>query len=229
MFPVQDILALILDLHVLNKFIQILLCRSCSSPTNVLITVKSIWQMLGKNWQEKKSIYRWDWKCKGEQLGSYRECHEGVTAQEAVSSWDPWPSDPQSLHLQPDPTYKPPIKSSLYDLIHLSITSFKFKPQLDWKAWSRGTLPVQLCRVFPRSAGNDSLDPLLNLSGRFSVRNKGKKSVIDLQLLNWHLENLRPSMWQQSAYVTLSSECQVILLYLSNLFTESRHLLHELW
>lgn len=123
MFPVQDILALILNLHMLNQFIQVLLCRSCSSPTNTFTSVKSFRLLRHWHWQEKKNIYRWGWKCKEEQLGSCRRSHGGVTAQEVVSSWDPWPSDPQRLHLQPDPTYKPPIKSSLYNPRHLSITS----------------------------------------------------------------------------------------------------------
>lgn len=34
MFPVQDIPALFLDFHMLNQFIQVLRCRSCSSHTN---------------------------------------------------------------------------------------------------------------------------------------------------------------------------------------------------
>lgn len=33
-------------------------------------------------------------------------------------------------------------------------------------------LPVRLCRVFPRSSGNDSSDPQLNTSGQFSEREK---------------------------------------------------------
>lgn len=34
MFPVQDIAALILDFHMLDQFIQVLRCRSCSVHTN---------------------------------------------------------------------------------------------------------------------------------------------------------------------------------------------------